>query len=303
MSKNITILLFTIGVLASCSKKTPDTPIVTVPERLEMLPATNSIETGATAQFTLKFFNKLGQPATLPSTIIWTTADNSIATVNQQGIATGVGPGQTAIKATYNSISATALLTVVTNNTQLASVMIMPADSVELKLNEMVTLTAIGKNNMGNPISGLSFSWMSNSTSNVEISMGGVVTAKAYGTSIISATALGIQSAPVMAQVIRKGNFSGSGSTGMAKLKIENSLLKLQTSSNFSVMTGPPDLRIYLGNNDNDINGAVEVASLTQRSGAQSWNVALPTTITQYRYVIVWCKQFSGTYGVADLGN
>ncbi|MFM9907813.1 MAG: DM13 domain-containing protein [Chitinophagaceae bacterium] len=303
MNKNIILLVFTLGALAACSKKTPDTPMTTVPERLEMLPATNSVEVGATTQFTLKFFNTLGQPASLPPAITWTTADNSIATVNQQGIATGVGPGQTAVKATYNTISATALLTVVTNNTQLASVMIMPADSVELKLNEMVTLTAIGKNNMGNPISGLSFSWMSNSVSNVEISIGGVATAKAYGTSIISATALGIQSAPVMAQVIRKGNFSGSGSTGMAKLKIENSLLKLQTSGNFSVMTGPPDLRIYLGNNDNDINGAVEVASLTQRSGAQSWNVALPTTITQYRYVIVWCKQFGGTYGVADLGN
>jgi hypothetical protein len=45
------------------------------------------------------------------------------------------------------------------------------------------------------------------------------------------------------------------------------------------------------------------VASLTLRTGAQSWNVAAPTTIAQYKYAIVWCKQFGGTYGVADLGN
>ena len=89
----------------------------------------------------------------------------------------------------------------------------------------------------------------------------------------------------------------------MAKLKIENGILKLQTSSDFGVMTSPPDLRIYLGTNNSNINGALEVASLTQRNGAQSWNIAAPTAITQYRYVIVWCKQFGGTYGVADLGN
>jgi hypothetical protein len=31
--------------------------------------------------------------------------------------------------------------------------------------------------------------------------------------------------------------------------------------------------------------------------------VAAPTTITQYKFVMVWCKQFGGNYGLADLGN
>ena len=79
-------------------------------------------------------------------------------------------------------------------------------------------------------------------------------------------------------------------------------MLKLQTTSNFSVASAP-DLRIYLGNNNNNINGAIEIATLTMRSGMQSWNIPGTVTITQYRYVIVWCKQFGGVYGVADLGN
>lgn len=300
--KFLTVIAFSI-FLTACSKKSADTPPATVPERLEITPASSSVNTGATAQFTLKFFNNTGQQATVPASVTWSSANTSIATINQQGLATGAGSGQTEIKAAYNTITATALLTVVSNNTQLASLMVMPADIQEVKLNETATLTAVGKNSTGNIINGLSFSWQSNNNSIVEINGTGTVTGKAYGTADITASSSGILSAPVMVQVIRKGNFSGSGSIGMAKLKIENGILKLQTTADFTVMTGPPDLRIYLGNNNSNINGALEVASLSQRSGVQSWNIAAPATIIQYRFVIVWCKQFGGAYGVADLGN
>jgi Bacterial Ig-like domain (group 2)/Electron transfer DM13 len=292
-----------IITLAACSKKSADTPVATVPERLEMAPASSSILVGATAQFTLKFFNNTGQQAAVPATVNWTTANTAIATVNQQGVATGVNAGQTEIKAIYNNISATALLTVTANNTQLATIMIMPADIQEVKLNEAAALTAVGKNNAGGVISGLLFTWQTADAGIATVSAAGEVTGKAYGTANVTASSAAIQSAPVMVQVIRKGNFAGSSSTGFAKLKIENGILKLQTTADFSVMAGPPDLRIYLGNTNNSISGAVEVASLNQRTGAQSWNVAAPTTITQYKYAIVWCKQFGGTYGVADLGN
>ncbi len=290
-------------LVAACSKKSADTAPAIVPERLEITPASNSVNINATAQFTLKFFNNTGQQTGVPATVSWSSANTSIVTVTQQGLATGIGAGQTEIKATYNSITTTALLTVVSNNTQLASVMVMPADLQEIKLNETATLTVVGKNSTGNIINGLNFLWQSNNNSFVEVNSTGTVTGKAYGTADITASSSGIQSAPATVQVIRRGNFSGSGSTGMAKLKIENGILKLQTTADFGVMASPPDLRIYLGNNNSNVNGALEVASLAQRSGVQSWNIATPTTITQYRYAIVWCKQFGGTYGVADLGN
>jgi Bacterial Ig-like domain (group 2)/Electron transfer DM13 len=302
MSKNLLVFLAVFVMLASCSKKTEITPVATVPERLEITPVSNSINIGETAQFTLKFYNNTGQLATVPTTVIWISTNNAIATVNQQGLATATGAGQTEIKVNYNSISVSALLTVVTNSTQLATVMIMPAAIQEVGLNETVALTAVGKNNSGNTISGLTFSWQSDNSSFADVNSTGTVTGKAFGSANIKATSSGIQSTPVMVQVIRKGTFAGMASAGIAKLKIENNVLTLQTTAAFSVSASPPDLRIYLGNNNNNINGALEVATLSQRSGAQSWSIAAPTTITQYRYVIVWCKQFGGTYGVADLG-
>jgi hypothetical protein len=227
----------------------------------------------------------------------------AIATTNQQGLVTGVSAGQTEVSAKYNAAVIKALITVVANNTQLATISITPTTTQEIKLANTLNLTAVGKNNVGGIISGLTFAWQNDNTAISQLSAAGLFTPTGYGTANITASSLGITSAPLMVQVIRSGPFVGSGSTGMAKLKIENNQLKLQTTADFSVMTGPPDLRIYLGNNSNNITGAVQIATLSQRSGAQSWNVAAPTIITQYRYAIVWCAQFGGTYGVADLGN
>ena len=127
--------------------------------------------------------------------------------------------------------------------------------------------------------------------------------AKAYGTSIISASSGGLQSAPVMVQVIRTGTYANKGSSGTAKLKIENNILKLETSADFRAPTSPPDLRMYLSNNSNNVNGGLELVTLNQRSGAQKWNVPTGVQISQYRYAVIWCKQYGVYYGSADLGN
>jgi hypothetical protein len=302
MLKKILALTYLAIFAVACSKKTDDTPPATVPEQLTINETSGSINVSANFTFTLKYFNNVGQQATPPANIVWSSTNTAVATVNQQGIATGVAAGQTQIKAVYNNITATALLTVVNNNMQLATIVLNPTTLVELKLNEASTIIAVGKNSAGGTVSGLTFTWQSDNTALAEMSGNGTATGKNYGTANVTASANGIQSAPVMVQVLRKADFTLMASAGTAKLKIENAILKLQTTANFSVAAGPPDLRIYLGNNANNITGALEVASLNQRTGAQSWNIAAGTTITQYRYVIVWCKQFGGVYGLADLG-
>jgi hypothetical protein len=308
MIKNTLLVAVLLLSLFSCKKdEPPTTPPVIVPERLEITPTSNSVLAGETKQFSLKFFDNTGVQATVPTNIVWSSNNNSIATVTQQGLATGVSAGQAEIKATYNNISITGLLTVANNNTQLATITLTPNDVQEVKLNETATITAVGKNNVGGIVSGLIFNWLSTAPSTVEVTSAGVVTGKAYGTANVTAASNGITSAPVMVQVIRKGTFSGSSSAGMVKLKIENGVLKLQTTSDFSVATGAPDLRIYLTNtaNPTSLTGALQVADLanpSQYTGAHTWNVPMPTTITTYRYVFVWCAQFGGSYGIADLG-
>ncbi len=302
MKLTLLTIIITSFFLADCSKKTIDTPAPTVPERLAISPATASVIAGATTTFSLKYFNTVGQEATLPAGVVWSSGNATIATISN-GVATGVGAGQTEIKATFNAAVATTLLTVVSNNTQLATVSINPANIKELALNETATLTATGRNANGDVVPGLTFSWQSYNSTLVTTADGGMVTGKAYGTANVTAQTNGIRSAPVMVQVIRRGSFAGSRTSGFAKLKIENGILKIETSGDFDTPSGPPDLRIYLGNNSGNVDGALEIATLSSRKGAQSWNLPSLISITQYRYAIVWCKQFGGVYGLADLGN
>jgi trimeric autotransporter adhesin len=272
-------------------------------ERLEISPGNLNIMTGSTGTFNLTYFNTQGMQTTVPSGVVWASMNSNMATVNQQGIVTGVNVGQTNIMATLNTLIATASVTI-SSNTQLASIVLTPATVLEINKTQFSTVTATGYNAAGTVIPGLSFTFASANTSLVTVLNNGIVQGVEYGTANITASSASITSTPLMVQVIRSGNFNGSmGSAGQAKLKIENSVLKLQTSANFSVSTATPDLRIYLSNSTTSITNAVEIATLTQRSGAQSWNVPAttaggqPITITSYQYVMVWCRQFGGNYG------
>jgi trimeric autotransporter adhesin len=275
-------------------------------ERIEINPGTISLMQGNTANFTVAYFNAAGQSLPVPSGLVWSSNNTAIVTINQQGMISTIGAGQTTIKAMLNTFSSTATVTV-TANTMLATISLNPSTVLEVNLGQTAPIVATGLNASGNPISGLTFNWASSNNSLVTVNSAGTVTGMGYGTANVTATSAAISSAPVMVQVIRSGNFNGVfGSAGTAKLKIENGVLKLQTTSNFSVSTGAPDLRIYLSNVTNSITNAVEVATLTQRSGAQTWNVpamsgGVPVTITSHQYVLVWCAQFGGNYGLVTL--
>ena len=308
LKKLCSAILFGV-ILSSCTKKASEAdlvlpPVVTIPERLEIAPTTNSILIGQTSQFTLQFYNNIGVLSALPAGVVWSSSNTGSATVSQTGLVTAIGLGQTNIKATYNNISATAILSMVINNNTLANITITPAATQEILLNGTVNFSAMGTNLAGSVISGLTFNWTSDASTSVPLNKAGVATGLAYGTANIVASTNGMQSAPTMVQVIRRGNFVGQNSAGMAKLKIENGTLKLQTSSTFSVASAP-DLRMYLTNTPTTNVGAVQIAPLSttgQTSGVRSWNVPGNVAITQYRYALVWCAAFGGVYGLADFG-
>lgn len=302
-SKNIGYFLsfcIALSFFACSPKKSDDVAPIEIAERLEISPTTKSILVGENFAFSLSFYDKMGNKTQTPATgITWSSSNNNIATISPSGNASGISNGQVTIKATYNNAQATALLTIVTDNNQVATITLEP--SYEVTLNGNVNLQAVVKNNLGQVLNGKTITWASNNTNLVGVNSLGMAMGNMYGTANVTATADGIQSNATMVQVIRTGNF-GNGSTGSAKLKIENNVLKLITSSNFNVSGNAPDLRIYLAPNTNNISGALEVATLSQRNGMQTWNIPSNTTITQYRYVLVWCKQFGGVYGLADLG-
>ena len=299
--KNLLLALAVFVVIISCKKKPVITP-VTIAERIEITTPAASVLSNNSTVFTIKYYNNMGQVAPAPANITWQSNNNNIATVNGLGVATGISVGQATITATYNSnIVATALLSVVANPMQLATIGITPASPLELKLNEAFSLQATGYNLNGGIVSGLNFNWATQNNSIANLSSTTVVGAN-YGTTNITAASSGIQSAPLVVQVIRKGSFVTAGSGGMAKLKIESGMLRLQTTPDFVSSLTAPDLRIFLTNNTNSIAGGLLVAPLIMRTGAQIWDVPTNPSITQYRYALIWCVIANIAYGYADLG-
>lgn len=294
-----------IGLLAisfySC-KKSADTKPAVVTERLEISPSNNSLLINETKQLSANYYNGVGQLSSLPAGISWSSLNPSLFTVSSTGVIQGLSVGQGTVQVTYQNIKATALVNVIANSQQLAIIKLSPQNVQQIKINQSATIVASGETVNGVMMTGLSFSWQTDNSSIATVENGGIVTGKTYGTALVSASSMGIQSAPVMVQVVRSGNFSGSGSGGTAVLSISNNTLMLTTSANFVASNGAPDLRMYLTNNPNSVANAIEIATLNQRTGAQNWNVASPTSISQYRYALIWCKQFGGNYGVADLG-
>jgi hypothetical protein len=295
--------------LVACKKtETPPAPppvVVSVPERLELNPTSGSAVIGGTFQFTAKYFNTAGVEAPVPSGAIWSSTNTAVATVSQTGLVTAVTSGTANIKITLNAASATVPFTVVANTNQLATISLTPNTAQDITIGQTVLLTAVGANAAGGVVGGLTFGWASSSTSVVTIMPTGMATAVGYGAANITASANGVTSGTTTINVVRQGNFSGAGSAGTAKLKIDNGVLKLSTSANFFVSSSPPDLRIYLSANSNNISNSVLISNLTsigQTSGARIWNIPTNVTISQYRYVLVWCAQVGGAYGVADLG-
>ncbi len=244
-------------------------------ERLEVSPGSANIIIGNTANFTLTYFNAAGTQAPVPAGVVWSSNNNAIATVNATGTVTGMAAGQTTIRATLNAAIFTTASVTVTANNILATITLSPANEIELARNQSAVITAVGKDANGNAIPGLVFNWATANPSLVTVN-NGQITGMAYGTANVTASSSSITSPPLMVQVFRGGTFNGGqGSMGIAKLKIVNGVLRLETSPNFSVSTGAPDLRIYLTNATNSIAGAVEVATLNLRSGAHSWAVPI----------------------------
>ncbi len=297
------IILFVITIcIVSCSKKTADTPLATVPERLDIEETSVALKVGESFSFTLVYYNDMGIEAGLPGSIAWESSNTAVATVTPSGVVTSISEGIATLYAKYQDAVDSVVVNVVADDLSIATITINPNPGAVL-INQMITFSAVAKNIIGDIIPGVVFSWNISEPLIASINENGEAVANTYGTTTVRAMADGVSSAPVELQVIRTGNFTGMSSKGSAVLRITGGILKLETSSDFSVSTAPPDLRIYLTNNKSNITGGVEVASLTQRSGAQSWNVISGVSITDYRYALVWCKQFGGSYGVADLGE
>ncbi|MDQ6829803.1 MAG: Ig-like domain-containing protein [Gemmatimonadota bacterium] len=198
----------TTYVVATEAGGTKDSALVLIKQRINRLtlaPPAASIAINGTQQFTLTAFDANNNPITnlAPFVFAWASTADAIATVGGTGLATGhaVG-GPVTIRVSSGGLSATALLTVISN---IASVTVTPSPIAFDRLGQSIGVTATARDAGGAVVSGATFRWaianpavatITGSTTNTN-----TVTSAGNGSTTLNATADGVSSAPVTVSV------------------------------------------------------------------------------------------------------
>ena len=91
-------------------------------------PAT-TIQTGTTLQMTAVGSYNDGSQKKLSSKVYWSSATLKVATVDGNGVVTGVGPGQSMITAAFETVTGSPTMTVIVGN--LASIQVTSQDGLD----------------------------------------------------------------------------------------------------------------------------------------------------------------------------
>ena len=129
----------------------------------------------------------------LSATVTWTSSATNVATIDANGVATGVAAGTSQISASAGGVTSNTVSITVT--TRVASVSLSPlSTSVAVGAKKQFTATAL--DSAGNPVPGIAISWFSSFAGIATIDSNGLVTGVQPGTVTIIASAGSIQSQP-----------------------------------------------------------------------------------------------------------
>lgn len=102
------------------------------------------------------------------------------------------------------------------------------------------------------------------------------------------------------ASLIAQGNFSSNAHTTSGKVSVYNKAgSKTIVFQGFKTDSGP-DLRVYLSKQLNN-NDFVELGTLKGISGDFYYALDANTDIKTYKYVLIWCEDFSVLFGNVNL--
>lgn len=93
---------------------------------------------------------------------------------------------------------------------------------------------------------------------------------------------------------IVEGTVPGDKANGDAMVYNDNGVWKL-FFTNFSSNNGP-DLRVYLATNASAAS-FIDLGKLKSTSGNQTYDIPGNPDLKNYKFVIIWCKQFSIYFG------
>jgi uncharacterized protein YjdB len=174
--------------LSACDPLDPAGPRPPEEILFSLSPSGITLGVGESATVTPSLARKNGEQVN-PKSLKWESSAEGYATVTQDGVVTGVAPGQALIVARSGNISDTTRVKVVEAADPRPGVNITP-DSVVLQwLGATATFTATVRDDAGTVVANPGLTWKSLNPAIAQVNSSGVVTAKGVGLALIVATA------------------------------------------------------------------------------------------------------------------
>ena len=298
MHKSIILLAIVsfATLFASCSPKIdPAPPAVQTVATLRLSPRVQSVSPGAALSFVATFTSADGGRSTIVPSL--TSLQPSLVRVTTAGMAEALAGGTAMVIATHMGVSDTATINIVTDSTSLASIAISP-DTFEINRGATATLPVLGRNLLGQEVS-LSGtpSWTLTNPGLGSVN-NGTFTGNNWGTTKVTARVGDISSNMAEVAVVRRGSFYGVENhygSGSATVKVKNGQIIIRLEDDFLCQSAP-DLRVYLSNAEVTravAQQGVEIALLRSLRGRQGYLVPASVDISQYAYLVIYCRAFS----------
>ena len=99
---------------------------------------------------------------------------------------------------------------------------------------------------------------------------------------------------------LKQGTLTGVGHSVSGTASIYDDVgKKVIVLDPFSSQNGP-DLKVYLST-DQNATKYISLGALKSTSGKQSYDVTGNPDLSQYKFVLIWCQQFSVLFGKAEM--
>ncbi|GAA5220668.1 DM13 domain-containing protein [Membranihabitans marinus] len=277
---------------------------------VKLSPEIFNITIGQDFQISAEVKNIKGEVIT--TEVDWTSTQPTVATVNESGLVTAVAEGTTFIIAQYEDelnglqIDSSQITVIQDNNNQgpIIGGIAITSEIATLIPGGTALFKAIVRSTTGIVLNE-TVVWKSSDPAVASIDNNGKATAHAAGETKITAEIDGIVSNEFPLAVKENLGYSGSfvGKTGhrvsgSVVVSADSKTLTLQ--EDFSTQSGP-GLQIYLSKSADSGSGGIDLGAIKSNSGTQTYTIPDGVKVSDYKFVLVYCKPFSVVFGAAEL--
>ena len=199
---SLSLILMAVMALSGCGGGGVGTGAAFVPSSLatiSVVPAASTIMVGSTEQLQPVAEDQNGK--VMPGIAFTFASSSGAASVSQTGLVTGIAAGSSVIDIRAGETSTSLTITVTAPPPVLTQISVSPS-TASIAAGQSQTYTAVGYDQFNNLMSGIVFTWASDGNGAIAMLNGNVATGIAVGSVHITASALGISSAPATLMVL-----------------------------------------------------------------------------------------------------